>query len=34
MDLLKMGMLELIIFLPIFLFVLSLKWSLHNPSRS
>ena len=34
MDLLKMGMLELIIFLPIFLFVLSLKWSLHNPPRS
>jgi membrane-bound metal-dependent hydrolase YbcI (DUF457 family) len=28
LDLFKMGMLELIIFLPVFLFVLSLKWSL------
>jgi membrane-bound metal-dependent hydrolase YbcI (DUF457 family) len=34
MDLLKMGMVELIICLPVFLFVLSLKWSLNNPSRS
>ncbi|MDT4897383.1 MAG: inner membrane protein [Acidobacteriota bacterium] len=33
-DLLKMGMVELIIFFPIFLFVLSLKWSINNPSRS
>lgn len=32
MDLLKMGMLELIIFLPIFLLVLSLKWSLSKRS--
>jgi membrane-bound metal-dependent hydrolase YbcI (DUF457 family) len=34
MDLLKMSLLELIIFLPVFLFVLSLKWSLNKPSRS
>lgn len=33
MDLLKMGMTELIIFLPIFLFVLSLIWSLNKRSR-
>jgi membrane-bound metal-dependent hydrolase YbcI (DUF457 family) len=33
-DLIKMGMVELIIFLPIFLFVLSLKWSINKRSRS
>ena len=33
-DLIKMAMAELIIFLPIFLFVLSLKWSINKPSRS
>jgi membrane-bound metal-dependent hydrolase YbcI (DUF457 family) len=33
-DLLKMAMVELIVFLPIFLFVLSLKWSINHPSRS
>jgi membrane-bound metal-dependent hydrolase YbcI (DUF457 family) len=33
-DLLKIGMVELIIFLPVFLFVLSLKWSINHPSRS
>jgi membrane-bound metal-dependent hydrolase YbcI (DUF457 family) len=33
MDLFKMGMLELIIFLPVFLFVLSLKWSLNKRSH-
>ena len=33
-DLMKMGMIELIVFLPVFLFVLSLKWSKGKPSRS
>ena len=33
-DLIKMGLVELIIFLPLFLFVLSLKWSINKPSRS
>jgi membrane-bound metal-dependent hydrolase YbcI (DUF457 family) len=28
-DLLKAGMVELLIFLPLFLFVLSIKWSIH-----
>jgi membrane-bound metal-dependent hydrolase YbcI (DUF457 family) len=34
LDLLKMGVFELIIFLPVFLFVLSLKWSINHYSRS
>jgi membrane-bound metal-dependent hydrolase YbcI (DUF457 family) len=34
MDLLKMGVFELIIFLPVFLFVLSIKWSINVHSRS
>jgi membrane-bound metal-dependent hydrolase YbcI (DUF457 family) len=33
-DLLKMGVFEFIIFLPVFLFVLSIKWSIHAHSRS
>jgi membrane-bound metal-dependent hydrolase YbcI (DUF457 family) len=33
-DLLKMALIELVIFLPIFLFVLSVKWSVNNFSRS
>jgi membrane-bound metal-dependent hydrolase YbcI (DUF457 family) len=32
-DLLKMGIIELIIFAPIFLFVLSVKWSINKHSR-
>jgi membrane-bound metal-dependent hydrolase YbcI (DUF457 family) len=32
-DLLKMGVFEVIIFLPLFLFVLSLKWSINARSR-
>jgi membrane-bound metal-dependent hydrolase YbcI (DUF457 family) len=34
MDLLKMGVFELVIFLPIFLFVLSIKWSVNAQTRS
>jgi membrane-bound metal-dependent hydrolase YbcI (DUF457 family) len=34
MDLLKMGVFELIIFLPVFLFVLSIKWSIQAQTRS
>jgi membrane-bound metal-dependent hydrolase YbcI (DUF457 family) len=34
LDLIKMGALELIIFLPVFLFVLSIKWSINHHSRS
>jgi membrane-bound metal-dependent hydrolase YbcI (DUF457 family) len=34
LDLLKMGLSELIIFLPVFLFVLSIKWSINYHSRS
>lgn len=33
-DLLKMGMIELIIFTPVFLFVLSVKWSINKRSRA
>jgi membrane-bound metal-dependent hydrolase YbcI (DUF457 family) len=33
-DLLKMAELELLIFVPLFLFVLSVKWGIHRPSRS
>lgn len=32
-DLLKAGAIELLIFLPLFLFVLSLKWSIHARSH-
>jgi membrane-bound metal-dependent hydrolase YbcI (DUF457 family) len=33
-DLLKMAELELLIFVPVFLLVLSIKWSINRPARS
>jgi membrane-bound metal-dependent hydrolase YbcI (DUF457 family) len=33
-DLLKMAELELLIFVPLFLLVLSIKWSINRPTRS
>jgi len=34
LDLLKMGVFELIIFLPVFLFVLSIKWSINRANSN